>query len=141
MIPVQLSEVIMLDIIRSTGQPFDLSWLWQPGVAVSLLMAFAVANVLALMVAWPGGQQLVHLVTYHERSVLILAAVIMLAGVTMQAYQLNDLPYWFIMGVMLFFVGWRMRNLDVVPFVIAFVLAKPMILVFVTWWQKILFIY
>jgi putative tricarboxylic transport membrane protein len=141
MIPVQLSEVIMLDIIRSTGQPFDLSWLWQPGVAVSLLMAFAVANVLALIVAWPGGQHLVHLITDHERSVLILAAVIMLAGVTMQAYQLNDLPYWITMGVILFFVGWRMRNLDVVPFVIAFVLAKPMILVFVTWWQKILFIY
>jgi putative tricarboxylic transport membrane protein len=137
MVPVQLSEIVLLDIIDMSGHRFTPDWVLQSGIFAGLIFAFFVANVIGVIFAWPLGQKVVSLINRYQRHIVVLSILLMLAAVIQTGLEVGQIAYYVSAGIVLFAIGIWARRWDVVPFVSAFMLAKPMELVFDIAMQKL----
>jgi TctA family transporter len=130
MVPIQLSEIVLLDIIDMSGHRFTPDWIMQPGILFGLIFAFFVANVVGVIFAWPLGQKIVTLINQYQKHIVVFSVVLMLAAVVQTGAEVGQITYYIASGTVLFAIGMWARRWDVVPFVSAFMLSKPMELVF-----------
>jgi hypothetical protein len=79
----------------------------------------------------------VSLINQYQRHIVVLSILLMLAAVIQTGLEVGQIAYYVSTGIVLFAIGIWARRWDVVPFVSAFMLAKPMELVFDIAMQKL----
>jgi putative tricarboxylic transport membrane protein len=135
MVPIQLSELILYDIVVSSGSKFTPYWIIENFIFV--IVAFGFANVFGLIVGWPMGQMLAGFIQKHSKKVIWFAIIIMLSTVIMSGIQINQLDYYIALGLILFLIGWKVKHYDLMPLITAFILSKPLIMATEVYIQKI----
>jgi putative tricarboxylic transport membrane protein len=136
MVPIQLSEIVLLDIINSTGQSFSPGWITQNSNILYLIMSFGIANIIGFIFSWPLGQHVTTVAFRYKKLVTMIAIVVMLATVIVSGYSIDQSMYYLVLGAIAGLLGWYSRQWDVVPFVTAFLLSKPLELVLIVSMQK-----
>jgi len=122
-IPIQLSEVVLLDIIRTTGQTFDINWF--KNNLSTLILAFLAANLIGWCLALPAGRLTVSLFVRYNYLVIVLAIAMMFTGVFVSAAEIDQIGYYLSVALISFVIGWTLRKYDVTPLIFAMVLSSP----------------
>lgn len=135
-VPITLSEVILLDIIGMTSTSFTSNWLFKDSNFFMLSMAFVLSNVLGFCLAYPLGQSCLRVIAQWNNIIVPMSVVIMIAGVLYTAATLDQVGYYMIVSAGMFTIGWMIRKRDIIPFVFIFLLTSQVSLTWSIFVQK-----
>ena len=122
-IPITVSEALVMDMINLTSSPFSPGWLLKDYHYVTIISMFALANFIGFVLAYPLGQHSVKIILKWNKFAIPAVIMIMLLGVIQNAISIGQLNYYIIVGVILFGIGWLLRKKDLIPFIFMFLLA------------------
>lgn len=135
-VPITVSESLVADIISLTSSPFSPGWLYRDNNLLMILGSFFLANCVGFLLAYPLGQASVNMITKWHHIISPLAIMIMIAGVIQNAWAVNQVSYYLVIGAVMAIVGWVIRKHDLVPFIFTFLIANQVNLVWAIITQK-----
>lgn len=135
-VPIQLSEVVLLDIINLSGQHITMAWMTDN--VHKLLLAFALANIFAAMFALPLARQTLALVSRHNGVIIPAVIVVMSTTVLLHGHNISQQGYYVVVSSISLLLGLILHRakVDVTPFIFGLVLSMPVSLVFDVIQQK-----
>jgi putative tricarboxylic transport membrane protein len=121
-LPITASEVIVYNIITSSGNILSADFFTNSTNQITLALAFVIANALGLLLAWPLADWITNTLA-RDNDKAVKFSMIMLLGVYFyQASTMNLEMFYLVWMCVLAPIGFLLRRCDLIPLVIGFFL-------------------
>lgn len=121
-LPITASEVVLSDIISSSGVMLDVSFFSNTTNQITLGLAFLIANILGLILAWPLAEFVTKTLAKDNDKAVKFSMVILICVYFYQSITMDLEIFYLIWMCVLVPIGFVLKKYDLIPLIIGFFL-------------------
>ena len=129
-LPITASEVIVYDIITSSGDILSTDFFTNTSNQITLALAFVIANIMGLILAWPMADWITRTLARDNDKAVKFSMTVLIVVYFYQASTMNLELFYLVWMCVLAPIGFLLRKYDLIPVVIGFFLVDRFELLF-----------